>query len=101
MGVFWDWIESSPDVCWDGISGLELDDVTWDDLCGWDGNGVASSDRDRGWRRERPQRIHGLLRIEFLDETDDDVEDDDSSNDAALNVGADAKADGHGHDQNL
>lgn len=84
-----------------GIASLELDHVTWHYFCRRNDFCVAPSNGSCSRGTQGPQGVHGLLGLELLDKAHDDVEDNDGGDDPPFNVRTDAKADGHGHDQDL
>jgi hypothetical protein len=71
-------------VCRNGVSGLELNQVSRHNLSSHDNLVVTVSDSMGSGRAERAQRVHSLRSLELLEEAHYDVEDDDSGDDTTL-----------------
>lgn len=89
------------DIGRDGVTSLELDQVTGDNLHGGDGLVVTVADSLGSGRTERAQRVHGLGGLELLDETNGNVEGDNGQNDATLDVRLDSEGHSHGENEDL
>ena len=90
-----------PDVSRDSVTCLQLNQVTWNNLNGWDSNSLSVS-RSGGCRRgKRSKRVHCLFSIELLHETDNDVEQNDSSYYTTLNPRLDSERHSHCSNQDL
>ncbi|KAI6767550.1 hypothetical protein HG530_005559 [Fusarium avenaceum] len=74
-----------------GITSLELDHVTRDNLGRYYNLIVAVADSMSSWGAERTKRIHGLGGLKLLKETNDDVKHNDSGDYTALNPRLNAK----------
>lgn len=93
--------QNSPGISRNGVTSLELNHVTGDNLSRGDGNvGAITNNTSRG-RAQRPERVERLGSLELLPETNDDVEQDDGTDNGAFYPGFDTETGSHGQNQNL
>jgi len=67
---------SVPNIRWDGVTRLQLDQVAWYNLDSWDSDSPSISSSGSCGRGKRSKGVHGLFSIELLDKSNDDVQQD-------------------------
>lgn len=77
-------IKNIPQVSWNGVTSLQFDHVTRNDLDSRNSDVLAVADGASGRRAETFERVHRLFSVELLPKADDDVESNDGGDNTSF-----------------